>query len=278
MQSCCQLPQLVQRPRKLFLGLLDRRSCQGACGDTRIREPRFELPEPTGRAFAQSRLEPPAFGVGRFEQTAARSLELCYLRLHVRLQLRVRSGEPRCGRDGVHEPWIVEDRRIVNEHCDLFAVAFDSRHLPRRIGRQALRQTGRVDVPAVEPIGDLERRVAERLRERVANRPSPGLAEVHDEVRDRGPLPRTPPCAVREVDGDAAERGLVCEQRRVARACRVRGEVHGRDDAEDGDKDAGGTQRVACLAAAPADGAEESPDRARCHRRRDRDRGRVVPP
>jgi len=87
-------------------------------------------------------------------------------------------------RDRVDELGLLAEGRVVDERPDLAAVALDGR---RRAPRPRQRQDDRPavtvgEVPVLEPVGDLEGRVAERGGDRVAQRRS--LADRDDHSRD----------------------------------------------------------------------------------------------
>jgi hypothetical protein len=82
----------------------------------------------------------------------------------------------------------------VDERCHLLPVAFQTSDAPSRIpDGEVGRLPGGVDVDAArQRVGDLERRIAERARERIPQYSRPLLAELDDKIGQGRALPRRP--------------------------------------------------------------------------------------
>ena len=130
----------------------------------------------------------------------------------------------------------------MNEHGDRLPVALDprDRSLGAR-GRELEGVSGNVDVGRAlgKPVADLERRIAERTRERVAKRPRPRLAELDDEVGHLCPLPGPAEETGEEADRQGHERRFVRQERGVLRFRGRHGEPHDRVPRQDGSEEGG---------------------------------------
>ena len=259
--------------------MVDQRRGRGVGRVPCVGEARVQSREALERALVQARLEPSPLGVARLEQAPARSLELRDLRPHLGLQARVRAREPCRRRHPFEQRRVVEDGSVVHEHRHLGAVALDAREVAPATGvRQVDRQSGGIDVAAVDAVGDVERRVAERVRQRVAHIARARLAEVDDEVDDAGALPRLTQQAVDEERGERDEPGLVEVQQRVALARSGPDQVRARDGREDRGEDGSCAQRVRPLAAPEPDRTQVVRSHGDQQNGRERVCGRVAPP
>ena len=169
------------------------------------REPEREgeRDEPLLSAVVEVALDPPPLGVGRGDDPGARRPHLGELRAHLGRQTLVLEHEPGRRANGLHERRLVEQRRIVNERGDLLASRGHQRDRPIRALRELERPAGGVDVAAVvEPIRDLERRVAEHAGEALAQAGRALGPQLDDEVgRLRSAQPRPDdPCDDAERD------------------------------------------------------------------------------
>ena len=141
--------------------------------------------------LVQASLEPASLLVAGVHQAPARFGQLD------RAACGPRPGGVR-SRPPIALPWperrqtrVVEHRRVVHQHRDRLAVLVDTGDLAvRPLRRQRKRPSLRVDVASIEPVADLERGIAERLGERVAQSAGARLAEIDDEVGDLRPCPR----------------------------------------------------------------------------------------
>jgi hypothetical protein len=123
----------------------------------------------------------------------------------------------------------------MHQHSDRLAVLIDTGELAfRPLRRQRKRPPLRVDIAAIEPVADLERRVTERLRERVAQSAGARLAEIDDEVRNLRPRPRLHDEPNQERDCQRAQCGLVDQQRCVRQLRGGESEAGGRRAHYDG--------------------------------------------
>ena len=175
----------------------------------RGREPERdgERDEPLLRAVVEVALDPPPLGVGRGDDPGPRRPHLGELRAHLGRQALVLEHEPRRRAHGLHERRLVEQRRIVDERGDLLALRGHQRDRPVRALRELERSAGGVDVAAVvEAVGDLERRVAERPREALAQAGRLLRPQLDDEVgrlrrrsRDQT-IPATTPSGIEQRD------------------------------------------------------------------------------
>ena len=143
--------------------------------------------EPLLGAFAELLLEPPPLGVGGLDDPPPRGRELLGAGEHLGLQAHVRDRQSRRRRHRLDKLRVLEHRAVVDEHGDALAVGVDrgDRALSARRGERD-RPAGLVGVAVAEPVAELERGVAERPRQPVAQRDRlPQLAEVDDETRHR---------------------------------------------------------------------------------------------
>ena len=128
-------------------------------------------------------LESPPLGIGCGNEPDARGPHLRKLRAYLGRQSLVLQHEPCRRSDGVHERRLIEQRRIVNERSDFFALRGHQRDRPIRALRELERMAGGVDVAAVvEAIRDIERRVTEDPGESLAEAGRPLRSQLDDEV------------------------------------------------------------------------------------------------
>jgi hypothetical protein len=159
-------------------------------GAQSLREPL----QPLLRTRAKPPLQAPALLDARLDEPPPRLLQLRHLRAHLRGEARIRGGQPRGRRDRLAEAWIVQHGAVVHECRDRTRLTLDERGraLAVRAGKGDRTVLGvDEDIPAREPVADLEARVGERPRELVAKRPTPVRAKLDYEVGDRAVLPRT---------------------------------------------------------------------------------------
>ena len=116
-------------------------------------------------------LEAPPLGVAGLDDPRAGGAHLGELGAQLGLQARVLEREARCCADGLDELGLVEERRVVNQSREALSVVLEHGHRPPGLAFQVERVSVGVDVAPVlrEPEGELERRVAERSRDRVAD-------------------------------------------------------------------------------------------------------------
>ena len=238
-----ELAQVGERARELALapGRDARRSlglapARAAASDVLSASSRRTVPS-RSRVSSRRRSSSPASTM-----PPPRGGELGELRAHLGIEPGVRGRQPRRGGDALDEPRVVEDRRVVDERGERPAVALDERHRPRRArARQLDARTVGVDVAAVEPVADLQRRVAERAGERVAQRAGRHVAQLDDEVGDRRPLPRAAEEPGEQSGGDDHEPGLVREQTGLVR---VAGGIREARDGRDGEHETDRRRRL----------------------------------
>ena len=162
-----------------------------------------------------------AVGVDRDEQAAGRlddGVEVLVLRAQLGLEPLVVEGERDRGGDALDQLGLVAERLVVHERADRPAVALHDR------GDAAGARLGQLEGAAVavdealllvEPEGELERGIAERLRDRVAQRHA--LSDRDDERGDRA---ARQPAAEDPEEERERHRG---EEDEEERADRVRG-------------------------------------------------------
>ena len=139
----------------------------------------------------QVALDPPPLGVGRLDEPRPRRLQLDQARPELGLQALILQRQARGGAHGPHELGVVLQHRIVQQRRDRLSVALDEGRTASAVLVWELdRDAVAVDVTLLgrEPERQLERRVAERSRERLAQADGcAGLAQLDHEPRD---LPR----------------------------------------------------------------------------------------
>ena len=134
--ALCELAELAPGLVELGLecsdgstvGWLDR--VPSACHEHR------DSVESSLRAQSKLLLEPPALRVTGLDDAPARRLELVGARPRLCLERGVRHRESRCGRDGLEELLVGQERLVVDEHRDLVAAILDRRDLSARAGRR----------------------------------------------------------------------------------------------------------------------------------------------
>jgi hypothetical protein len=178
-KSAGELAELREDPRDLLLRAPRLRRVLDAGKHVRQRD------EPALGALAQPPLEAAALRVAGVQQPAAGRLEGLDVRAHLALEARVRGRQARDRAQRVLERGVLQHRGVVDEHREDAAVA--PHVCDRAIAGQRERPSLRVHVAAVlQRIRERERRIAERLGERGLERARPRLAQVDDEVGDRG--------------------------------------------------------------------------------------------
>ena len=136
-------------------------------------------------------LESPPLGIGGGNEPGARCPDLSELRPNLSRQTLVLEHESRSRSNGLHERRLVEQHRIVDERGDLFTLRGDERDRAVWAAGKLERLTGGVDIPAVvEPIRDIQRRVAEHPGEALTEAGCPFRPKLDYEV---GRLPSTQP-------------------------------------------------------------------------------------
>ena len=133
--------------------------------------------EPLLRAVVEVALEPPSLVVRRAHDPGARGTQLAHTRLEPRLQALVLQPQ-RCRAAGcAHDRRVVGERRVVDQRSDSPAVRLDLRDGARRVVvRKHHGAAFGIDPAAVvgDPVDDLERRIAKRLGQRLAERGGAG--------------------------------------------------------------------------------------------------------
>ena len=203
MDSAGELAQLGDR--LLDLVLRARKHVRARPRRPGCREPERERErdEPLLGAVVEVALDSPPLGVGRGDDPGARRAHLGELRAHLGRQTLVLEHEPCRRSNGLHERRLVEQCRIVNERGDLLASSGHQRDRAIRALRELERPARGVDVAAVvEAIRNVERRVAERAGEALAQAGRPLRPQLDDEVgRLRSTQPRPDdPCDDAERD------------------------------------------------------------------------------
>ena len=116
-------------------------------------------------------LEPPPLGVPGLDDAGTRSAHLGELGAELGLKARVLEREARGGADGLEELGLVLERRIVDERGDAPPVVLEHGDGASFASRTVERAPARIHVALVrgQPERELERRIAERARDRVAD-------------------------------------------------------------------------------------------------------------
>ena len=148
----------------------ERALCEG--------ERQRERHEPLLRAVVEVALEPPTLGVGGLDEPRPGRAQLLEARAQLRLQALVLEREPGGGDDPVDELGMVAQRRVVDERRDRKPGALDGRgHAARAVSRQRDRLAVDVDERVVaQPVGELERGVAERAASASRSLPGSGVS------------------------------------------------------------------------------------------------------
>ena len=127
----------------------------------------------------------------------------------IRLKTDVGQGHlRRCG-DGLKEHRVVECGRVVDQRPDTFAIPLENGHgSPRSRGWDVDQAAAVIDVAAAlrEPICELERRIAESLREPPANARPRRITEVDDQPGHLGLRPTGARQVGRQDDPDQRHR------------------------------------------------------------------------
>ncbi len=192
MDAAGELAQLVERDGELLLrvgdGGAERRPV--VC---RLREAEAEreCEEALLRAVVQVALEAAPLVVGGFDDPRPRCAHLVDGGPQLRLEPLVLQRHSRRSTRRVHELRLVVERRIVDDRGDPPTAAIDPRDRAVSIGiRQLDREPFDVDVVGRlrKPVGDLERVVAERTRQALAQPAGlRRLTELDDQVGDAEP-------------------------------------------------------------------------------------------
>jgi hypothetical protein len=213
MNPAGELSQLVERRAQLGIGLVQElgRSVRLAA-ELRARELQRE-PEPEQALLCpvvEVTLESLPFLVSRGHDARSGGAELDELRPQLGLQALVRERQPGCGADRVEQALPLEQRRVVDERSDRVVGTAEPRHRPARSrSRQRDGQAARVHValPLGQPERELERRVAEGPRQRVAHRSRRRPLQLDDEAGDRAVNAVPPEEPDRKRDRDRERRG-----------------------------------------------------------------------
>ena len=174
---------------------------------------------PTRRPAAARRprelaLKPPALRIGRLDDPPARGRELLDAGEHLGLEADVARRPIRvAAATASTSAGSSSTGAVMHQHRDRLAVALDRRDRAVRIRPRDARAAGpprrRSRAPA-EPVAELERGVAERAGEPVAQRDRlPQLAEVDDEAGDRRLRPAAAPQVGQQAERDRHEHALV---------------------------------------------------------------------
>ena len=132
-------------------------------------------------------LDAPPLGVSGRDDPPAGRANLGELRPHLRREALVLEHEPGGGANGLDQPRLVEQGRVVDQRRHRFAVGGQKGGGPVGAERELDRPSRRVDeAAALDPVGDLERRVAERAGEPVAHRPRRLRPQLDHEIRPAG--------------------------------------------------------------------------------------------
>ena len=175
--------QLFARRRGALFGLV------GIAPDVRADHPQLQRQgdESLLRPVVQVTLEPAALGVTRRHDPLARRLHLGQPGFGLGQQPLVLQRHRRRGPHGLDHLRVVVERRVVDDRRHLTTVVLDRRRgAIRRDRRHQHRPAGGVGVPggAREPIGQHERRVAERSSERCLQRLTAHPAQLAEELRE----------------------------------------------------------------------------------------------
>ena len=236
-------------------------SCSASAGsraDAALDHPQLERDgdEPLLRAVVEVALEPPPLRVAGGDDALARGAQLREPVLGLGLQPRVVERDRGRGGDGLDELRIVVERRVVDEHPELAAVALDRRRRTVATRRgQRDRLSAAVDVGALarHAIGQDEPWIAERLGEPRLQPHAAQRAELAEEIRE--PSAREP-----GAQQAPEQRGRDREQRRV-------------QDPEE--RDHGRARRAGVVSAGGVQHAAQAPAQARQQRSPARPRGRT---
>ena len=158
-------------------------------------------------AVVEVALEPPPLGVSGLDDAGAGGAHLGELGAELRLQARVLEREARGGADRLEELGLVQERRVVDERGDASAVMLEHGDRTSFARGHVERAPARIDVALVrgQPESELERRIAERAGDRVADVVgSRERAELHDQIGDTGALQAGAQEADEERDRDGA--------------------------------------------------------------------------
>ncbi len=179
----------------------------------RERELHRERHEPLLRPVVQVALDPAALEQRDLQQPGARALELLDARSQLGLQRLVGDRERGGGGHRAHEPGLLAQRRVVHDRADALTVALDERRLARGVELPQVDRTpfARDEVAGSRaPVGQLDRRVAERVGDRLAHtagRDSP--AEIpHQRLDGDG----TCPISAHQADQEGIGQHRECEQ------------------------------------------------------------------
>ena len=149
-------------------------------------------------AVVQVALEPAALGVAGVHDARTGGAELLELRSHLGLELLVLDGNAGRGQDLLQESRLLEQANVVHERRNWGIPAQERSDRSARAGGQLDRVAGSVHVRVRlrPPVRQLECRIADGLRQRVADRTRClELAQLHDEPRDgRSRLPLSEQC------------------------------------------------------------------------------------
>ena len=198
MDPARELAQLLQRLGELVAGRPDELLRQRRVGaDAALDHPQLkgDGDEPLLRAVVEVALQPPPLRVAGGDDALARGAQLREPVLGLGLQPRVVERDRGRGGDGLDELGIVVERRVVDEHPELAAVALDRRRrtVATRRGRRR---------PAVRRRRCRSARPARDRRGRAVDRRAswrgPPPAARRAACRARGRDPRVPPRASRE--------------------------------------------------------------------------------
>ena len=237
-------------------------------------------------AVVEVALEPPPLGVPGLDDAGTGSSHLGELGAELRLQARVLEREARGGGDGLEEFGLVQERRVVDEGGDTSAVVLEDGDGASFARGHVERAPAGIDVALVrgQPESELERRIAERTGDRVADVVgSRERAELHDQIGDTGALQAGAQETDEERDRDGREGPTGPGERRVLDL--AAGGVHDQvgDEQEDRDgacQEHGGeraTRRPARGSHLPheqdAGDHEDTDDEAACGRLEDRRNG-----
>jgi hypothetical protein len=146
--------------------------------------------QPLLRAVVQVPLEPAALGLRRLDHPRPRAVQLLQSGLQLGLQPAVLERDPRRRADAVQQLGFVAQRRVVQQGRHRLPGPLDH---GRHEGGAGAGQLDRRPVavgprpPRRQPVGDDERRVAQRTRDQLLQVVRRAVAQPHDEVTDAGP-------------------------------------------------------------------------------------------
>ena len=162
MNSPGELAQLGDRLLDLVLRARQHIHIVRVTAGSREAECDGEGDESLLRPVVEVALESAPLGICRGDEPDARCPHLGELRAHLGRQTLVLEHEPCRRSNGLHQRRLIEQRRIVNERRDLFALNGHQCHRPIRALGELERPPVGGDVAAVvEAIRNVERRVAE---------------------------------------------------------------------------------------------------------------------